>query len=154
MANVAHSYQITLFGRCHCFPRGVARGLPKKAFEESKIACWASGAPWGSQAAPWRPVLYSSCCISGLGSFLGSFFVAFRVSGMYLGIFFGLLQSFPIPDGIFVSKIQVNLKMCFQIEVSAFLFFFSSFQYVKRHGRPNFPDVVSSCYRAGNWEWV
>ena len=26
--------------------------------------------------------------------------------------------------------------------------------YVKRHGRPNFPKVVSSCYRAGNWEWV
>ena len=27
-------------------------------------------------------------------------------------------------------------------------------QYVKRHGRPNFPEVVSSCYWAGNWEWV
>ena len=123
VTNVAHSYQITLFGRCDCFPRGVARGLPKKAFEESKITCWASGAPLGSQAAPWKPFLETSCCISGIGSFLGSFLVAFGVSGMYLGISFGFLESFLILDGICFSKNLVNLKMCSQIEVSAFIFF-------------------------------
>ena len=45
VANVADSYQITLFARRHCFPRGVSGGLPKKAFEQPKIASWASGAP-------------------------------------------------------------------------------------------------------------
>ena len=25
---------------------------------------------------------------------------------------------------------------------------------LKKLGRPNFPEVVSSCYRAGYWEWV
>ena len=70
-------------------PRRVARVLPK-SFRRVKN-CLCSGAPLGSQAAAWRPFLDSSCCISGLGSFLGSFLIAFGVSGMYLGIFFGLL---------------------------------------------------------------
>ena len=87
VANVADSYQITLFARRHCFPRGVSRGLSKTAFEQPKIACWASGAPLGSRAPSWRPFLDFSGCISGLGGSLGYFLVAFGVSMAFFSNF-------------------------------------------------------------------
>ena len=87
VANVADSYQITLFARRRCFPRGVSRGLSKTAFEEPKIACWASGAPLGSLAPSWRPFLDLSGCISGLGGSLGYFLVAFGVSLVFFSNF-------------------------------------------------------------------
>ena len=99
VANVADSYQITLFARRHCSPRGVSRGLPKKAFEQTKIACWASGAPLGSQAPSWRPFLDFSGRISGLGSSLGSFLGA---SVSFLVCFY----CFSTSHGIIFSKFQ------------------------------------------------
>ena len=89
-ANVADSYQITLFARPHCSPRGVSRGVPQKAFEQPKITCWASGAPWGPQAPSWRPFLDSCGRISGLGSSLGPFLDA---SGPFLVCFQSFLSS-------------------------------------------------------------
>ena len=91
VANVADSYQITLFARPHCFRRGVSRGLPKKAFEQPKIACRASGAALGSQAPSWRPFLDLSGCISGLGGSLGYFLVAFGVSLVFFSNLHGLI---------------------------------------------------------------
>ena len=97
VANVADSYQITLFARRHCFPRGVSRGLSKTAFEQPKIACWASGAPLGSRAPSWRPFLDFSGCISGLGGSLGYFLVAFGVSLVFF-------SNFLAPHGHIVCK--------------------------------------------------
>ena len=149
VANVADSYQITLFARRHCSPRGVSRGLPKKAFEQTKIACWASGAPLGSQAPSWRPFLDFSGRISGSGSFLGCFLDA---SGPSL-VFF---QSFLTSYGNIFLNFTHNFWFAFKGLISSFCLSlsFSKLPYVKRHGRPNLPEVVSSCYWAGNWEWV
>ena len=71
--------------------------------------------------------------ISGLGCFLGSHLDA---SGLFL-----------IVSMILHTEVFANVDFCIS-------FFFSMLPYVKRHGRPNFPKVVSSCFRAGNWEWV
>ena len=52
VANVADSYQITLFARRHCFPRGVSGGLPKKAFEQPKLLLGPLGRFWGLWPPP------------------------------------------------------------------------------------------------------
>ena len=91
VANVADSYEITLFVRPHCCPRGVSRGVPKKAFEQPKIACRASGAALGSQAPSWRPILDLLGCTSGLGGSLGYFLVAFGVSLVFFSNLHGLI---------------------------------------------------------------
>ena len=153
MANVAHSYQITLFARRHCFPRGVSRGLSKTAFEQPKIACWASGAPLGSRAPSWRPFLDFSGCISGLGGSLGYFLVAFGVSLAFFSNFLAhqwLIFCKNLRSN-FVLHADVKLKLDVYL---SFPFWFSRDLSLKKLGRPNFPEVVSSCYRAGNWEWV
>ena len=74
-ANVAKSYQITLFARRHCFPRGVSGGLPKKAFEQPKIACWASGAPLGLRPPPGDLFWISLVASLVLEAFWGPFWM-------------------------------------------------------------------------------
>ena len=106
VANVADSYQITLFGRRHCSARGVARGLPKKAFEESKIACWASGAPLGSQAAPgdlfWIPLVASLA----LEAFWGPFWLLLGSLGCIWGSFLVFFKAFRYLTGYFFLKFR------------------------------------------------
>ena len=99
VANVADSYQITLFGRRHCSARVVVGGLPKKAFEETKIACWASGASLGSRAPPgdlfWIPLVASLA----LGAFWGAFLMHLGSLGCIWGPFLVFFKAFRYPMG-------------------------------------------------------
>ena len=94
----------------------------------------ASGAPLGPWAPSWRPLLDLSGRIFRLGSSLGS---SLGASVSFLVCFF----CFSTSHGIIFSKFQ------------AFTFYVAVRPYLKPD-RPTFPEVVSSCYRAGNWEWV
>ena len=80
VANVADSYQITLFARRHCF----LLRAPKEASRIAKIASLASGAPLGPRAASWRPSWDFSGRKGGPGSSL-------KVLFGYIWALFGLI---------------------------------------------------------------
>ena len=94
----------------HCFfnanwlPMPLPKGLPKEAFEQPKIASWASGAPLGSQGPFWRPSLDCVGRIFGLGSSLGPVFDA-------LGTFSVFFLNFLSPWDQNASKGEHNF--CF-----------------------------------------
>ena len=73
------------------------KGLPKEAFEQPKIASWASGAPLGSQGPFWRPSLDFAGRIFGLGSSLGPFLDASGTPSVFF-------SNFLAPSGIIFSK--------------------------------------------------
>ena len=109
------AFQSTKICNKHCLfnanrlPMPLPKGLPKEAFEQPKIASWASGAPLGSRAPSWRSFLDFSGCISGLGGSLGYFLVAFGVSLVFFSNLHGLIfcKSLGIT---FVLHADVNLK--------------------------------------------
>ena len=127
------------------------KGLPKEAFEQPKIASWASGAPLGSQGPFWRPSLDCVGRIFGLGSSLGPFFDASGTSSIF---FLKFLSPW---DQDVLQRASITFVLQRDVHLKIFVFCFCKF------GFPDFfvvtsqtgiPKVVSSCYRAGNWEWV
>ena len=111
---------------------------------------WPLGRRVGLGPPPWDLLWLSLVASLVLDAFWGPLW-------MHLGPFWSSFQAFRHPMASYLP----NFNHVFDLHTDVFSnsdvrasFFFSMQPYVKRHGRPNFPKVVSSCYRAGNWEWV
>ena len=93
--------------------------------------------------------------------FLWSHLWSWMLSGVPFGCtwaLFGLLFKFLDISWHHIYPISIICLILHTVVLSnsdfCISFFLSMLPYVNRHGRPNFPKVVSSCFRAGNWEWV
>ena len=112
----------------------------------------ASGAPLGSQGPFWRPSLDFASRIFGLGSSPGPFLDAFGTSSVFF-------SNFLAPSGIIFSK-SLDITFVLQADVNLEIYlslFFLQFDFPRNMvvtSQTEIPKVVSSCYRAGNWEWV
>ena len=147
------AFQSTKICKKHCFfnANWLPMPLPKEASEQPKIASWASGAALGSQGFFWRPSLDCVGRIFGLGSSLGPFFDA-------LGTFSVFFLNFLSPwDQNVLQRASITFVLQRDVHLKIFVFCFCKFGVPELFvvtSQTEIPKVVSSCYRAGSWEWV
>ena len=106
----------------------------------SRAPFWLSVALWGLGGSP-GPTVGLSDCIFGLGRCVGASADAARTIS-------GSLLRGRTPVGVRRFLNSLTQKCNFKFRFPYFVFHLH-LQYVKRHGRRKFPEVVSSCYRAG-----
>ena len=89
--------------------------------------------------------------IFGLGSSLGPFFDA---SGTSSVLFLNFL--FPWDQNV-LQRASITFVLQRDVHLKIFVFSFCEFgvpEFSVVTSQTGIPKVVSSCYRAGNWEWV
>ena len=111
----------------------------------------AQNARMGPRGRSCRLLLDFSGCDSGLWNSLGS---SLGASGT-LSVFF---SNFLAPSGIIFSKsLDITFVLQADEQLEIYFSFFFKFGFPKIMvvtSQTEIPKVVSSCYRAGNWEWV
>ena len=111
----------------------------------------ASGGTLGSQGPFWRPSLDCVGRIFGLGSSLGPFFDASGTSSVFF------LNFLPPWDQNVLQRASITFDLQRDVHLKIFVFCFCKFgvpEFFVVTSQTGIPKVVSSCYRAGSWEWV